>query len=190
MKKSIGAKELIFPTPVLIIGTYGEGEKPNAMNVAWGGICSSTPPCIAISIRKQRCTYENIMRTMAFTVNIPGKEWVKEADFCGLVSGKTVDKFKAAGLTAVKGNKVEAPCIKEFPLSLECKVIHRLEIGQHVQFIGEILDVQVEESCLDEQGLPMLEQIKPLAYDHAAQLYHEVGSVAGKAFSAGKTLGE
>jgi len=186
MKKSIGSKTIAFPAPVFIIGTYCEDGRPNAMNVAWGGICGSCPPAIAISVRKQRCTYDNIMRTNAFTVNIPSGEFVKEADYFGIVSGKKADKFQATGLTAVKGDKVNAPFIKEFPLNIECKVIGIHEIGEHTQFVGEIMDIKVDQDCLDEDGTPDISKVDPMIYDTAASTYNSVGKMLAKAFFVGK----
>jgi len=188
MKKSIGSKTIVFPTPVFIVGTYCEDGKPNAMNVAWGGICGSSPPAIAISVRKQRCTYDNIMRTKAFTVNIPSGGFVKEADYFGIVSGKKVDKFQATGLTPVKGDKVDAPYIKEFPLNIECKVIDVHEIGEHIQFVGEIMDVKVDQDCLDVDGMPDIVKANPMIYDPAASTYNVVGKMLEKAFSIGKEV--
>lgn len=188
MKTSIGAKDIVFPTPVFIVATYCEDGSPNAMNVAWGGICSSNPPCIAISIREQRCTYENIIRRNAFTINIPSEQYAKEADYFGIVSGKTVDKFEASGLTPVKSDFVDAPYIKEFPLNIECKVIDVFKIGEHTQFIGKIMDIKVDEDCTGINGLPDIEKIKPMLYDPAAIQYNAVGKVVEKAFSAGKEI--
>jgi len=188
MKTSIGVKDIVFPTPVFIVGTYCEDGKPNAMNVAWGGICSSNPPCISIAIRRQRCTYENILKRKAFTVSLPSVEYVKEADYFGMVSGKTADKFAATGLTPVKGDKVDAPYIKEFPFNVECKVIEIFQIGEHAQIIGEIMDIKVDESCLGENGMPAIELIKPMAFDPAASNYNAIGDVVAKAFSAGKEI--
>src|SRR4030066_2352802 len=124
MKKSMGAKTLVFPTPVWVVGTYDQAGKPNMMTVAWGGICCSMPPCIAVSLRKATYTYGSLMERKAFTVNVPSEDYVKEADYIGLASGRDVDKFAATGLTAVKSDLVDAPYVKEFPLILECKVIH------------------------------------------------------------------
>ena len=123
MKKSFGAKTLVYPTPVWVIGTYDKGGKANAMTIAWGGVCSSSPPCVAVSLRKATYTHGNILERKAFTVNVPSAAQAKIADYLGMVSGRTVDKFAAAELTAVKGDKVDAPYIQEFPLILECKLL-------------------------------------------------------------------
>lgn len=187
VKKSIGSKTIVFPTPVFIIGTYCEDGRPNAMNVAWGGVCCSNPPSISISVRRQRCTYDNIMRTKAFTVNIPSREFVKEADYFGIVSGKKADKFQVTGLNAAKGDKVDAPYIEEFSLNIECKVVDFHEIGEgHIQFVGEIMDVKVNQDCLDADGTPDIVKVDPMIYDPSAKTYYAAGKMLEKAFSVGK----
>ena len=135
MKKSLGPKTLLYPIPVWVVGTYDQEEKPNVMTIAWGGICCSKPPCVAISLRKATYSYGNILERKAFTVNIPSEAHAIEADYIGLVSGRNEDKFTATGLTPVKSEIVDAPYLKEFSLILECKVIHVLEIGLHTQFV-------------------------------------------------------
>ena len=146
MKKSLGAKTLVYPTPVLVIGTYDNEGNPNAMTAAWEGICCSSPPCVTISVRKATYTYGNLMYKKAFTLNIPSESYVKEADYFGIVSGKKEDKFAKTGLTPVKSDIVDAPYISEFPVNLECKIIHVIEIGLHTQFIGEVMDVKIDDT--------------------------------------------
>ncbi len=188
MMKSLGAKTLAFPTPVWVVGTYDREEKPNVMTVAWGGICCSKPQCVNISLRKATYTYSNIMERKAFTVNIPSEKHVKEADYFGIATGKKTDKFAATGLTPVKSELVDAPYVKEFPLILECKMAHNIEIGLHTQFIGEIIDVKADESVLGEKGLPDIEKVKPILYAPEIRTYHGVGNFLGKAFSIGKEI--
>ena len=188
MKKSLGAKALVFPTPVWIIGSYDKSGKANAAAVAWGGVCCSRPPCVGISLRKATYSYGNIMDKKAFTVNVPSEKYVKEADYFGLVSGKNEDKFARTKLTPVKSELVDAPYIKEFPLILECRVINTVEIGLHTQFIGEILDIKAEENILGKDGLPDIEKVKPFLYDPEVYTYHGVGKRLGSAFSIGKHL--
>src|SRR5450631_3059920 len=106
MKISLGAKTLLFPTPVLMVGTYDQAGKPNLMNAAWGGICCSQPPCISVSLRKATYSYAAIVERKAFTVGVASEARMKEADFVGLISGRDVDKFAAAGLTPVKSDLV------------------------------------------------------------------------------------
>jgi len=123
MKASLGARTLIYPTPVLVVGTFDEAGRPNVMTASWGGICCSQPPCIAISLRKATYTYKNIEERRAFTISIPSEQHVKEVDYFGLVSGRDTDKFAATKLTPVRSQVVNAPYVKEFPLVLECKLI-------------------------------------------------------------------
>jgi len=186
MKKSVGAKTLVYPTPVFVVGTYDKNGKPNVMTAAWGGICCSKPPCVAVSLRKPRYSYENIVTHKAFTVNITPEQYVKEADYFGIVSGRNRDKFAASGLTAVRSDLVDAPYIKEFPFSLECSLLQTVEIGIHIQFIGEIIDIKADEAMLDEKGVPAIEKVKPVLFAPEMQAYYGVGNFLGKAFSVGK----
>ena len=188
MKKSQGAKTIIYPTPVLIIGTYDKNDKPNMMAVAWGGICCSKPPCVAISLRKATYTYNSIVEKEAFTVNIPSEEHAKEADYIGVVSGKDTEKFKTTGLTPVKSDVVDAPYINEFPLILECKLIKTIEIGLHTQFIGEIMDTKAEESVLTNNQIIDIKKVKPILFAPDNRSYYGVGKHLGKAFSIWKDI--
>lgn len=188
MKKSLGPKTLLFPTPVWVVGTYSKDRKPNVMTIAWGGICCSNPPCVAISLRKATHSYGNIVERNAFTINVPSEAHAKEVDYFGLVSGKDVDKFSITGLTPIRSDLVDAPYLKEFPLVLECKVIHTFEIGLHTQFIGEILDAKAEESVLGEKGLPDIEKVSPFVFSPERRIYHKVGEYLGDAFSIGNGI--
>jgi len=188
VKKSMGAKTLVYPTPVLVVGTFDAQEKPNAMTVAWGGICCSKPPCVAISVRAATYTYDNLMRTRSFCISIPSEKHVVEADYFGLFSGRDVDKWEATGLTPIKSELVTAPYIEEFPVTLECKVVNVTELGEHTQFVGEVLDVKIEDGCLDDSGHPLLSLIKPIMASPGEWQYYGAGVVLAKAFSAGKSL--
>lgn len=188
MKKSIGARTIVYPTPVLIIGTYDQEGKPNVMNAAWGGICSSGPPSVAVSIRKSRHTHANITVRKAFTVSIPSEEHLQAADYFGIATGKTEDKFAVTGLTPVPSKVVAAPYVEEFPLVLECRLLKTVELGVHTQFVGEILDVKVEESVLMENGIPDIEKVKPFLFAPDRLAYYGIGSFLGNAFSEGKAL--
>jgi len=188
MKKSFGAKTLAFPNPVWCVGSYDKQGRPNLMTIAWGGICCSKPPAVTISLRKATYTYGNITARMAYTINIPSVEHVKEADYVGMASGKNEDKFQAVGLTPVKSDLVDAPYVAEFPMILECKVIHTLEIGLHTQFVGEILDVKVEQDALNDAGLPDMNKVAPFIYAGEIQAYHGIGEKIGRAFEIGKGL--
>lgn len=188
MKKSVGAKPLLYPTPVLVVGTYDQEGKPNAMTAAWAGVCCSTPPCIMVAIGKNKKTYENIQAKKSFTVNIPSRQYVKEADYFGITSGKNTDKFKDARLTPVASDVVDAPYVKEFPLVLECRLIDVLTIGSANQLIGEVLDVKADESVLNEKGLPDIEKVQPMLYAPVIRQYYSIGDYLGKGYSIGKEM--
>ena len=111
MKKSLGAKTLLYPTPVLVVGTYDKAGTPNAAVVAWGGICCSTPPCVAISLRKATYSYGNIVERKAFTISIPSESHARDADYFGMASGRNGNKFVATGLTPIKSELVDAPYV-------------------------------------------------------------------------------
>lgn len=186
MKKSLGAKTIVFPTPVFIVGTYDKAGKPNAAAVAWGGICCSEPPCVSISLREATYTYGNILEKKAFTVNIPSEKHIKEADYFGIVSGRTENKFASTGLTPVKSDLVDAPYIKEFPLILECSLLHSVKIGLHTLFIGQIKDAKADEEALAKEVSPDIEKIKPIIFNPANRAYYATGKYLGNAFSIGR----
>ncbi|OHB79767.1 MAG: flavoredoxin [Planctomycetes bacterium RBG_16_64_12] len=188
MKQSIGAKTIIYPTPTWVVGTYDKDGKPNVATVAWGGICCSQPPCVAISLRKATYSYGNIVERKAFTVGVPSETHVKEADYFGIASGRDVDKLSAAGLTPVGSELVDAPYVAEFPLVLECRLLHTLEIGLHTQFVGEILDVKADQEVLGENGRPAIEKVRPFLFAPDNRTYYGIGTFLGKAFSIGKEI--
>ncbi len=188
MRKSLGAKTVVYPTPVFVVGTYDNAGKPNVMTASWGGICCSSPPCIAVSIRKAAYSHGNIVEKKAFTINIPAEANIREADFFGLVSGKDRDKFTEAGLTPVKSDIVDAPYVKEFPFALECKLLQTVEIGSHTQFIGEVIDIKAESSMLDADGNLDIEKVMPVIFTPVSRNYYGIGRSVGKAFSIGKNI--
>ncbi len=188
MKKSLGAKTLAQPAPAWVVGSYDAHGKPNIMTIAWGGICCSQPPCVTISLRKETYTYGCIKERKAYTVNIPSASLVKEVDYVGTVSGRTIDKFALTNLTPVRSELVDAPYIQEFPVVIECRVLHTLEIGLHTQFIGEIVDIKADESVLGEQGMADICKVKPLIFDTGQGAYYGIGERIGKAFSIGKSV--
>jgi flavin reductase (DIM6/NTAB) family NADH-FMN oxidoreductase RutF len=183
---SLGANTFAPITPVWVVGTFDHAGKPNVMTAAWGGICCSQPPCVYVSLRKATYTYDNLMERKAFTVSFPPEEYVKEADYFGIASGRDSDKFSATSLTPVKSDLVDAPYVKEFPVILECKVIKVIEIGLHTEFIGEIVDVKANETVLDGNNRPDVAKVKPLIWSIANMSYRKVGAHVGKSFSIGK----
>ena len=140
--------------------------------VAWGGLCCSVPPSIAVSLRKATYSHGNIVGRKAFTVNVPSERYVEQADYFGMASGKNCDKFAATGLTAVRADLVDSPYVKEFPLVLECRLAHTFELGLHTQFIGEIVNVKADEEVLDADGVPDLQKLLPIAFARIPRLFH------------------
>ena len=188
MKRSLGPQTLVYPMPAFLIGTYDAEGKPNIMTAAWGGICCSEPPLLAVSVRKSRWTYDAIMERKAFTVSVPSGALTAQVDFAGIASGRKTDKFAELQLNATRGEMVDAPYVEECPVVLELTLHSTLELGTHTQFIGEIKDVKIDEACLDAAGKPDCAAINPLLYDGGSREYRLVGAVAGKAFAGGKVF--
>jgi len=188
MKKSLGAKTLAQPTPTWLVGTYDAVGKANIMTIAWGGICCSSPACVAVSLRKATYSYDAIVNRRAFTVNIPSEAHVREADYAGIVSGRDVDKFAVTGLTPVRSELVDAPYVAEFPLILECRLLQVVEIGLHTQFIGEVIDVKADESVLNDKGLPDAAKVRTFSYDPGSRCYFATGALLAQGFTIGREL--
>jgi len=188
MKKSLGAKALVYPKPVFVVGSYDQGGKPNVMTASWGGICCSQPPCVAVSLRKATYTHGNILARKAFTISIPSEDHVQQADYFGLVSGRSVDKFAATKLTPVRSELVDAPYVKEFSLIVECKLAHVIELGLHTQFVGEVMDVKAEDHVMAKGGLLEITKVKPLVFAPDTQAYYGIGHFVGQAFSVGQGI--
>lgn len=178
---SFGAKPIVFPQPVLIIGTYDKEENPNAMNAAWGMTSDFKEISISLSDHK---TTENFAVTGAFTVSMGTEDTVVACDYVGIVSAlKEPDKFEKAGFHATKSEKVNAPLIDELPMALECKV-KSFEDGI---LIGEIVDVVVDESVLTDGKIDP-KKLKPIAFDPANNTYVALGDKVGNAFADGLKL--
>jgi flavin reductase (DIM6/NTAB) family NADH-FMN oxidoreductase RutF len=189
MKLSLPPRTILLPSPVLIIGTYGPDGRPNVMNAAWGGIASSSPPCISVSLREATLTHHNIRRTGAFTVNIPSESHVKEADFFGMVSGRECDKLQEAGLASVRSALVNAPVVREFPYALECKLLRQVELGTHTMFIGEIVGIVADQEALNPDQLPDIEKVRPMLWgSFGSMAYYGIGARLGSAFSVGNEV--
>lgn len=183
MKKSLGVGTYALPSPVWVVGTYDAAGKPNLMTAAWGGICNSRPPCIYVSLRKATYSHGNIMARKAYTVSIPSEDYVREADWIGIASGRDANKFTTTKLTPVKGSTVDAPYVDEFPVVIECRVKEILELGLHTQFIGEIMDVKAEAKALNAQGNIDIERVRPIIFTPGAGTYHGVGKKIQDAFT-------
>jgi flavin reductase (DIM6/NTAB) family NADH-FMN oxidoreductase RutF len=189
MKLSLPAATILLPSPVIIIGTYGSDGKPNIMTAAWGGIASSDPPCVSVSLREATLTYHNLLQTKAFTINIPSEKHLKEADFVGLVSGRELDKFKETKLTPERSKLVNAPIVKEFPYALECNLIKQINLGLHTMFIGEIMGMVADSDVLNPNQLPDIEKVRPILWgSFGSPSYYSIGNHLGHAFSVGNEL--
>jgi flavin reductase (DIM6/NTAB) family NADH-FMN oxidoreductase RutF len=189
MKKSLGSRTLVYPTPVFVVGTYDTQGKPNVMTASWGGICCSRPPCVAVSLRKETYTHGNIVARQAFTLSIPSEQHVRPADHFGIVSGRQVDKFAAAQLTPIRSQLVDAPYVAEFPMVIECRLAHTFELGSHTQFVGEVLDVKVDETALADDGKTAdIQKVRPLVFTPDSQAYYGISGFVAKAFSVGTTV--
>lgn len=176
-----GAKPLLLPMPVLIIGTYDENGVPNAMNAAWGTITDFQEITISLAPHK---TTENLAITGAFTVSMATEDTVTACDYVGIVSANDVpDKFAKAGFHATKSEKVNAPLIDELPMALECKV----KSYEDDILIGEIVNVTADKSVVTD-GKIDIRKLKPIAYDPTNNSYVTLGNVVGKAFSDGLKL--
>ncbi len=178
-KTSLGAKTVIIPTPVWVIGSYDKEGKPNVMTSSWVGICCSKPASVMTCLREATYTFGNIMERKAFTVNIPSESFVHQASYVGRVSGRDVDKFMKTGLTPVKSTLVDAPYIKEFSMVIECKLTKTVELGSHTMFIGEIMDVKAGRSILNEGDVPDIEKLKPFVFTPGSSKFYGIGQYLG-----------
>lgn len=156
---------MLNPVPAVMV-SCGTEEEHNIITVAWTGIVNSEPPMTYVSVRKQRHSYNMIAETGEFVINMTTEELAFATDYCGVRSGRDVDKFKEQNLTPVKGEKVNCPVIKESPVNLECRVVEVHEYGSHDMFVAEIVNVQVDEDLMDEKGRIRLDQAGLLAYNH------------------------
>ena len=185
MRINLVAKAILYPMPVLIIGTYDENGKSNAMNAAWGGISEETQ--ISICVDDEHKTAKNVVKTGAFTVSIADVENVVACDYVGIVSGnKESDKIDKAGWHVTKSEFVDAPFFDELPMALECKLVSYDE--ETCRLVGEIVNVCADERILDENGKIDLNKFSPITYDPVHNTYRKIGDVVGKAFSDGLKL--
>lgn len=169
---------MLYPVPAVLIScTDGEGND-NIFTVAWTGTICSDPAMVSISVRKERFSHPMITKTGEFVINLTNKELVKAVDYCGVKSGKDIDKWKEMNLTKVPSLKVKAPSLSESPVSIECKVKQTLELGTHDMFIAEVVAVTVDEKYMDETGKFHFADSDPLAYSHGE--YYTLGENLGK----------
>lgn len=163
---------MIAPLPPVLV-TCGTMEKPNVLTIAWTGILSTVPPKTYISVRSERYSYDLIKRSGEFVINLTTVQLVKAADFCGVRSGRDIDKFAVMGLIPEKASKVACPMIKQSPVSLECRVTDIVPMGSHDMFIADIIAVNVDDQFIDKDGKLHLERCALVAFAHGE--YFELG---------------
>lgn len=184
MRKNFGKKTWVYPMPVFIVAAYDKDQNPCCMNAAWGGIYDTDQ--IMLCLADDHKTTKNILESKAFTVSIADAAHVVEADYVGIVSGNQVpDKMQKAGLTTEKSEFVDAPIIKEFPMTIECKLLKFNEDGI---CIGEIVNVSADEAVLDADGQIDPTKLQAITYDPVHYAYLTLGEKVGNAFSDGKKL--
>lgn len=155
---------VLFPVPVVLVTSRCGDERPDIITIAWTGVMNSMPPMVYIGVQPVRHSYKAIKESREYVINIPSADMAKVVDYCGVVSGRDVDKFKETGLTPLAASRVKAPLIKECPVNLECRVKQVVSLGSHDVFIAEVLAVHYNEDVLDEKGNPDFDRIKPYGY--------------------------
>lgn len=169
---------MLYPLPAVMVSVTDKEGKPNIITVAWAGTVCSNPPMVSISVRPDRYSYHCIEETGEFVINLTTKKLAYATDYCGVKSGRDVDKFKEMHLTAVPAKEVSAPLIGESPVCLECKVKQTLPLGSHTMFVAEVVSVSVDQAYMDENNRFHLDWAEPIVYSHG--IYHELGEAIGK----------
>ena len=169
---------MLYPIPAVMVSCGRVDEKPNIITIAWAGTVCSSPPMVSISVRKERYSYNLIKDSKEFVINLVTKDLVKKADYCGVISGRTVDKFKEMKLTPVRGRIVGAPLIGESPVGLECMVKEIIPLGTHDMFLAEVVSVAVDKKLMDEDGRFHLNKAGLIVYSHGE--YYGLGELLGK----------
>jgi len=165
MKVKKAPRTALFPCPVVLVTSVGSEGKPNIITLAWAGIVCSDPPTLSVGIRPHRHSYRLIEESGEFVVNIPTTEILEQTDFCGVVSGKDVDKFSATGLTPEPAEEVRPPLIRECPVNIECTVKRKIPLGVHHLFLGEVVCVHTDEEILDEEEKIDFTKVSPFVYN-------------------------
>lgn len=168
---------MLYPLPVVMVSAQRSGEAPNIITLAWAGTINSDPPMLSISVRPERHSYGIIMDTREFVVNLTTEKLVYATDYCGVKSGRDIDKFKECGLTPSKSQIVKAPGILESPVNLECQVKDVIPLGSHVLFISNIVAVNVSSEYMEAGGKFRLNDTELITYSHGE--YFKLGEKLG-----------
>lgn len=161
---------MLYPLPVVMVSVTDGVGNDNIITVAWTGTVCSDPPMLSVSIRPERHSYSMIKQTGEFVVNLVTRDLVYATDYCGVKSGREVDKFREMKLTRLPASQVKAPLIGESPVNLECRVSQVIPLGTHDMFLAEIVAVHADRQYMDEKGKFHLEQAEPVVYSHGAYL--------------------
>ena len=182
----MGPQTLTYPQATVIVGTNVDG-KPNFMAVGSCGDANNEPPMVSVTIQHPRYTNIGIRQSMTFSVNIPSVGLIRETDYCGIVSGSRVNKAEVCQFRVFYGKLNSAPLIEQCPINLECKVVHILDLGSHLVFVGRIEETHITESYLTD-GKPDVTKIKPFIYISRDRRYLAFGEVIARAYSVGLEL--
>lgn len=172
-RRELGPTTLLFPLPAVLVSCAHDGRR-NVLTIAWTSTVASQPPAVAIGVRPERYSHEIIKSSGGFVINVPARDMLYATDYCGTVSGKTVDKFEALKLNTAPARVVEAPLITDCPINIECIVRHTLECGSHTVFIGEVVEVHIDESIVGPGGDIDVARMGPFAFYGAG--YWSLGS--------------
>lgn len=168
---------MVYPLPAVMVSCRSGDGEDNIITIAWTGTICTNPPMTYISVRPERHSYQMIKETGEFVINLTTKDLVKAVDFCGVRSGRDLDKFQQMNLTKEEAKVVHAPMIAESPVNIECKVTEVKELGSHHMFLAEVVNVNVEDGLMDQNGKFHLSKSNPLVYSHGG--YYETGKEIG-----------
>ena len=161
---------MLYPLPVVMVSMAGKNGKLNIITIAWAGTVCTNPPMVSISVRPERYSYSILRETGEFVINLTTRDLVYATDYCGVKSGRDVDKFKELGLTPMTASAVKAPLIGESPVNLECRVRQILPLGSHELFLAEVAAVHADRHYMDEHHKFHLEKAEPIVYSHGDYL--------------------
>ena len=177
-KISFKPGNMLYPLPAVMVSVADREGRTNIITIAWAGTICTNPPMVSISVRPSRYSHHMIMETGGFVINLTTEELARAADYCGVRSGRDVDKWKEAKLTPMQSDVVKAPCIAESPVNIECRVVKREQLGSHDLFTAEVAAVHVDDKYMDEKGSFHLENARPIVYNHGE--YYDLGKKLGR----------
>lgn len=177
-KQTWKAGNMLNPVPAVMVSVADSMGKTNIITVAWAGTICTNPPMVSISVRPERYSYHMIEETKEFVINLTTEELTKACDYCGVVSGKDVDKFKEMHLTPFSVASCKVPAIKESPVNIACKVVKKEELGSHHMFLAEVVSVTVEDGYMNESGKFLINELGLVMYSHGE--YFSMGEKLGK----------